>query len=158
MSRSYTVKEASLILGFSTNSIYTFLGNGRLKGNRGNSQKGRFRIPHSSLEKFIGTPLSAEAIDAALSQHTVESTQLKKENDTPIQRVPKIVSHPQDPLPETALSLKIVRGLILTGLTVILIDTLISDDFSLFQQLLRLGLMAILIVLTYQFGGLSHSA
>lgn len=158
MSRSYSVKEASLILGFSTNSIYKFLSEGRLRSNRGNSQTGRFKIPHASLEKFVGTPLLEEAVDQALAEHTLDNTQIKKETGVPVTSALRTIEKLPEPPPETAISLKIVRGLILAGLTVILLDTLVSNDFSLFQQLLRLGLMAILIVLTYQFGGLSHSA
>lgn len=157
MSRSYSVKEASLILGFSTNSIYKFLDQGRLRSSRGNSATGRFRIPHSSLEKFVGTTLAEEAIDLALAEHTLDNTQMKKEFSTPTD---KVLTAPQSqivPPADTAIPLKIIRGLILIGLAIILIDALVSDNFSLFQQLLRLGLLAILIVLTYQFGGLSHN-
>lgn len=157
MSKAYSVKEASLILGFSTNSIYKFLDTGRLKANRGNSQTGRFKIPHSTLEKFLGTPLSEEAIIQALAEHSIESTQIKKENSIPVDGAPRMITNPHSNPSAPTLPLKMIRPLIIVGLIFILIDLLVSQDFSLFQQLLRLGLMGILIILTYQFGGLSHS-
>jgi len=157
MAQSYTVKETSLILGFSTNSIYKFLDEGRLKGNRGNSDTGRFKIPHSALEKFLGTALSEAAVSQALATHTYTSMQIKKENVTQNHQAPLVVRRQSEPAPETAIPLKIIRALILVGLIVILFDIIIGNDYSLIQQLMRLALMGILIVLTYQFGGLSHS-
>jgi hypothetical protein len=153
----YTVKEASLVLGFSTNSIYKFCLNGRLKANRGNSKNGRFRIPHSSLEKFLGTPLAEPSITAALAEHAVTTTQIKKEITALPSASPKLVVNSTVESSDTPLPLSIIRILIVIGLLLILVDLLATQDFSLFPQLLRLGIMAILIILTYQFGGLSHS-
>jgi len=51
MERSYTVKQVSDILGYSTNSIYTFLKESRIKGVR--IGKGRFRIPQEELDKLL---------------------------------------------------------------------------------------------------------
>ena len=51
MPATYTVKQVSKLLGYSTNSIYTFLKEKRLKGVR--IGKGRFRIPQSELDKFL---------------------------------------------------------------------------------------------------------
>jgi hypothetical protein len=154
----YSVKEASVILGFSTNSIYKFCDTGRLKANRGNSQTGRYKIPHSSLEKFLGTTLSEAAINQALMVHTVESTQIKKEISTQSNITPKQVVNSVTEPSDTPLPLNIIRILIIAGLVLILIDILFNPDFSVFQQFLRLSLMGILIILTYQFGGLSHSS
>lgn len=53
MSETLTVKEVAGILGYSTNSIYTFLKEGRLKGVR--LGKGRFRIPKDEIEKLVVT-------------------------------------------------------------------------------------------------------
>ena len=150
MSRFYTVKQASLILGFSTNSIYKFLDEGRLKGNRGNSRQGRYRIPHTSLERFTGTKLPPDALATALNKQQSKKAQTKKASVTPTVTPPEpveIESH--HPTPN--LSIKIIRVLIIVGLTIILIDLLTSDNFSILQQFLRLGLMGILIFLTYQF-------
>ena len=60
MPKTYTVKEVAKILGFSTNSIYTFLRENRLKGVR--VGKGRFRI-------------SQEEVDRILQIHTNEASQ-----------------------------------------------------------------------------------
>ncbi len=51
MPATYTVSQVSKLLGYSTNSIYTFLKEKRLKGVR--IGKGRFRIPQSEVDKFL---------------------------------------------------------------------------------------------------------
>jgi len=51
MPKTYTVKEVADILGFSTNSIYTFLKEKRIKGVR--IGKGRFRIPDEELNRIL---------------------------------------------------------------------------------------------------------
>ena len=51
MPKTYTVKEIADILGFSTNSIYTFLKEKRIKGVR--IGKGRFRIPEEELSRIL---------------------------------------------------------------------------------------------------------
>lgn len=51
MSQTYTVKQVAEILGYSTNSIYTFLKEKRIKGVR--VGKGRFRIPQSELDRLL---------------------------------------------------------------------------------------------------------
>lgn len=51
MPKTYTVKEVADILGFSTNSIYTFLKEKRLRGVR--IGKGRFRIPETELARVL---------------------------------------------------------------------------------------------------------
>ena len=51
MPKTYTVKEVADILGFSTNSIYTFLKEKRIKGVR--VGKGRFRIPEEELSRIL---------------------------------------------------------------------------------------------------------
>lgn len=51
MPKNYTVKEVADILGYSTNSIYTFLKEKRLKGVR--VGRGRFRIPEEELARVL---------------------------------------------------------------------------------------------------------
>ena len=51
MPRTYTVKEVADILGYSTNSIYTFLKEKRIRGVR--LGKGRFRIPDEELARVL---------------------------------------------------------------------------------------------------------
>ena len=48
---AYTVKQVAEILGYSTNSIYTFLKEKRIKGVR--VGRGRFRIPQSELDRLL---------------------------------------------------------------------------------------------------------
>lgn len=51
MAATYTVKQVAEILGYSTNSIYSFLKEKRIKGVR--VGKGRFRIPQSELNRLL---------------------------------------------------------------------------------------------------------
>lgn len=51
MAATYTVRQVAEILGYSTNSIYTFLKEKRIKGVR--VGKGRFRIPQSELDRLL---------------------------------------------------------------------------------------------------------
>lgn len=51
MKRYYTVKEASKLLGFSTNTIYSYLDSGKIKSRR--IGKGRFKIPYDELAPYI---------------------------------------------------------------------------------------------------------
>lgn len=57
----YTVKQAAGIIGCSTNTLYKYLNEGRIKASRGTVDQGRFRIPQSSLEEFLGTKLSEKS-------------------------------------------------------------------------------------------------
>lgn len=51
MPATYTVKQVAGILGYSTNSIYTFLKEKRIRGVR--VGKGRFRIPQRELDRLL---------------------------------------------------------------------------------------------------------
>lgn len=51
MPKTYTVKDVAKILGYSTNSIYTFLKEKRIRGVR--VGKGRFRIPEEELARVM---------------------------------------------------------------------------------------------------------
>ena len=54
----YTVKKAAAIIGCSTNTLYKYLNEGRIKASRGTVDQGRFRIPQSALEEFLGTDIT----------------------------------------------------------------------------------------------------
>lgn len=58
MNKTYTVKQVADMLGYSTNSIYAFLKEGRIKGVR--IGKGRFRISEEELEKLLHLKKSQE--------------------------------------------------------------------------------------------------
>lgn len=51
MAATYTVKQVAKILGYSTNSIYTFLKEKRIKGVR--VGKGRFRVTQQELDRLL---------------------------------------------------------------------------------------------------------
>lgn len=51
MPQTFTVKQVADILGYSTNSIYTFLKEKRIKGVR--VGKGRFRVPQAELDRLL---------------------------------------------------------------------------------------------------------
>ncbi len=53
MERTYTVREIAEILGYSTNSVYSFLKKQRIKGIR--LGKGRFRISQEELSRILHT-------------------------------------------------------------------------------------------------------
>lgn len=58
MAAIYTVKQVADILGYSTNSIYTFLKEKRIKGVR--VGRGRFRIPEAELKRVLHLSQSQE--------------------------------------------------------------------------------------------------
>ena len=158
MATYYTVKQAAQILGFSTNSIYKFLDEGRLTGHRGNSDLGRFKIPHTSLEKFVGSQIPEDAVIAALRSLPDQSMQSKKDfsyiANTPLS-APSLSPNPNPEAANPSLPLKVTRFLIIVSLLFLLLDLVLTSDFSFTDQILRLVIMAILIFLTYQFGGLA---
>lgn len=75
MPKTYTVKEVADILGFSTNSIYAFLKEKRIRGVR--IGKGRFRIPEEELSRIlhlskkpVGVPVAAAPVASAEASAT----------------------------------------------------------------------------------------
>ena len=60
MTATYTVKQVAQLLGYSTNSIYTFLKGKRIKGVR--LGKGRFRIPQSEIDRLMQTQKSNKSL------------------------------------------------------------------------------------------------
>lgn len=165
MARFYTVSETALILGFSTNSIYKFLDTHRLKATRGNSKQGRFRIPHTAIEDFLGTKLSETAVATALqASHrqkkpllTVEPKHLIRPNHQPVANpIAHLEPFDQPVHPETTktpLGLTTTRLLILVALILTIIEVAISPNITVGSQLLRLLILLIVILLAYQSGG-----
>lgn len=49
----YTVKDAAKLLGYSTNTLYSYLKKGEIKSIR--VGKGKFRIPQSEMDRLLGT-------------------------------------------------------------------------------------------------------
>ena len=78
MKRFYTVKEASEILGFSTNTVYKYLDEGKLKGVR--IGQGRFKIPKEVLAPYLST---AEKVESVVQQEVIgEKIALAKAAET----------------------------------------------------------------------------
>ena len=128
MNKIYTVKEAAKILGFSTNTLYKYLDEGRIQAARGQDQ-GRYRIPQQSIEEFLGHPL------------------IEVDNTT--------ITLP--PKPSITFPLKISRILITISLIFIIYDAVTNTSFSLYHQLIRVTTVAIFFILAYQFGGFQKS-
>ncbi len=53
MRKHYSVKDAAKALGISTNTLYKYLNEGKLKGKR--IGRGRFKIPHSELFPYVSS-------------------------------------------------------------------------------------------------------
>ena len=56
MPKTYTVKQVAVALGFSTNTVYKYLDEGKIKATRLGSE-GRFRIPESEVTRLLGERL-----------------------------------------------------------------------------------------------------
>lgn len=164
MARFYTVSETAKILGFSTNSIYKFLDQNRLKSTRGNSKQGRFRIPHTAIEDFLGTKLSELAVARALAASTRK--QKVEESITPRHLIrpetapappPAIQASPPPTTPRPKwripLGLAFTRFLILVALLLTIIETVTAPVITLAGQFFRLLILTIAILLAYQSGG-----
>lgn len=125
MPKFYTVKETAQLLGVSTNTIYKYLETGQLKGIRSFAKQGRFRISATELKSFL--PL--------------------KEDQTP---TTPLISEPKlKPL----LPVRLSRLLLVVVLALMIFE--ISTDrnicFSSSTQMIRLLMVTILFLLSYQF-------
>lgn len=121
----YNVKQAAKILGMSTNTTYKYLKEGRIKAARGHI-RGTFIIPAKSLEAFLGSKLPEDT-----TTKTTESV---------------VVASP-------TLATKVTRILISISLLIIIADIILSKNFSPIAQIARITLIAILLLISYQFGG-----
>lgn len=142
----YTVKEAAQLVGVSTNTLYKYLDDGKIKAARGSAIQGRFRIPEAALEEFLGIKLSqpeAEVTESVGATFTVASP------DEPINPVgPATRDYNRARLP-----LKFVKILLILALLAILLDLFISRAVSLPAQIARLFFLAVFLLLAYQEGG-----
>lgn len=129
----YTVKEAAKIVGVSTNTLYKYLDEDRIHAARGSAIQGRFRIPESALEDFLGVKLSSP-------------------EPTPIIHDSIPIIQP-DSKPSTKLPTKIARTLLVLALLAVLLDLFISRSVSLPGQISRLFFLFIMLLLAYQEGG-----
>lgn len=134
----YNVKQAAKILGLSTNTTYKYLNEGRIKAARGHV-RGTFIIPAKSLETFLGSKLpddaSLENESDAFSQAALRDGEAVIEVTSP------------------TLATKVTRILITLSLLIIIADLVLSQNFSPMAQIGRVTLIAILLLISYQYGG-----
>ena len=150
----YTVKEAAKIVGVSTNTLYKYLDEDRIHAARGSALQGRFRIPQSALEEFLGVKLDEpEPMDSVGATFTVARND---EVTTIDSSIPESHGQVEDlPLQSSTpkLPLRIARFLLILALIAILADLFISRTVSLPAQLTRLLFLFIMLILAYQEGG-----
>jgi excisionase family DNA binding protein len=139
----FTVTEAADLLDFSTNSIYKFLKEGRLKGIRGSKIQGRYRISRTSVESFLGQPLTDQYISLKLYQQN---------HQRHLPEPPQVTFPPVLTQSVTPRALTFIRSLIVVSLIAVIGDMIITGNFSLMQQIIRLSIIALIIAFTYQFG------
>ena len=150
----YTVKEAAKVVGVSTNTLYKYLDDGRIHAARGTALQGRFRIPESALEEFLGIKLSQpETTDPVGETFTVARNNQNDETlteshgqvqDLPLQENVRSAPH---------LPTRIARILLILALLALLADLFFSATVSLPVQLTRLFFLLVMLLLAYGEGG-----
>jgi excisionase family DNA binding protein len=143
MSQIYTVKETAKILGFSTNTVYKYLNEGRIRAARGDVEQGRFRIPHQSIEEFLHTRLPIDVLEH-IEANEPEPDQQTITNETTAENFLSTVTSP------TSLPVMVSRVIILFCLLGIITDIIMSPTISLLGQIIRIGLVGAFILLSYQ--------
>lgn len=138
----YTVKEAANVVGVSTNTLYKYLDEGKIKAARGSAIQGRFRIPETALEEFLGIRLS--------TPEPVVSSRSEAE-------IPNIVQIQQDEVGRNKLPLKLARLLLILAFLAVLLDLVFSPSVTLAGTLSRLFFLAVMLLLAYQEGGFRRS-
>ena len=82
--RIYTVKEVARLLGFSTNTIYKYLDEGKIKSTR-LGEEGRFRIPQKEVAKLLGLRGVKSQIASDLTPEEIRTNpDLKSRSRTPV--------------------------------------------------------------------------
>ncbi|MFC1654044.1 helix-turn-helix domain-containing protein [Patescibacteria group bacterium] len=142
MNQIYTVKETAKILGFSTNTVYKYLNEGRLRSARGDLEQGRFRIPHQAIEEFLGTELPIDIVDHV--REPEPEPQPQSINHSTPQQHASAISTP------SSLPSNVAKVLILFSLLAIIGDIITAPTISLFGQIIRISLVGVFILLTYQ--------
>jgi len=154
----YTVKEAAKLVGVSTNTLYKYLDEDRIHAARGSAIQGRFRIPESALEEFLGIslasqensePLTKPAEAGEVGSPTLQSAEGQILMDQVVEPQPtgKLENR------KTGLPLSVARFLLILALLAVLVDLVISHSVSLPGQLSRLLFLFVMLLLAYQEGG-----
>lgn len=136
----YSVKQAAKILGLSTNTTYKYLNEGRIKAARGHL-RGTFIITAKSLETFLGCKLPENPFKEVEAPRSSITSPSFKETEAIIE-----VSPPM-------LATKVTRVLISVCLLLIIADLLINQNFSPMSAFGRVILVALVFLISYQFGG-----
>lgn len=147
----YTVKEAAKIVGVSTNTLYKYLDEDRIHAARGSALQGRFRIPQSALEEFLGIKLSASEIIETVAEPYTPG--VKGAHTPGVSDADDTLTLPNTPIAKPKLPLRFTRFLLILSLVAILIDLFISRSVSLPAQLSRITFIVIMLLLAYQEGG-----
>lgn len=133
MPRTYSVKEAAAILGFSTNTIYTFLNEKKLKGIR--IGKGRFRIPQSEIERMTGASIRSEEI---VTKEVSLNGPTRRHDDAAI----RLTLHRMTPEMVSSSDWLIGLGSIILGLSMFLytmaIDHIVQPQFMYWYCVIRI--------------------
>lgn len=148
----YTVKEAAKIIGVSTNTLYKYLDEDRIHAARGSAQQGRFRIPQSALEDFLGIKLSEPAPLGSDLTGSAQPRDIPSGEGQTLQDIDQTIDHRPSTI-NHKLPLKIARFLLILALISILADLFISRTVSLPAQLTRLLFLGVMLLLAYQEGG-----
>src|SRR3990172_1963838 len=78
MPKTYTVKQVAVALGFSTNTVYKYLDEGKIKATRLGSE-GRFRIPESEVTRLLG---ERQAVTPPSPSEALSGVERAKEGST----------------------------------------------------------------------------
>lgn len=136
----YSVKQAAKILGLSTNTTYKYLNEGRIKAARGHI-RGTFIITAKSLENFLGSKLPENPLNEGAASGSQIPNNIHQDSEAIIE-----VSPP-------TLATKVVRVIITICLLLFIADLLLSKDFSPISAFVKVSLIALMFLVTYQFGG-----
>ena len=149
MKKILNVRQAAKILGVSTNTMYKYLNQGTITAARGQG-KGSFRIPIRSLELFLGSTISEEALTTIENDTTLPSPASPATNTRSEAETLPISAEPSE---SASLPIKVSRYLLLFGLLFVIVDIATTTQFSFANQLSRIAILAILTLLAYQQGG-----
>jgi|GEM_PF-1697307 len=155
----YTVKEAAKLVGVSTNTLYKYLDENKIKAARGSAIQGRFRIPQESLEAFLGVKLSSPESDNTETP-TNQIAQSPTSQDSMSQSLQDSVS-PQPTSynlkPNPKLPLKLARFILFLSLLAVIFDLITSSSITLASQLSRIFFLFCMLLLAYGDGGYRRS-
>ena len=132
-------------MGLSTNTTYKYLNEGRIKAARGH-MRGTFIITGRSIEDFLGSKLPEGVVTKTIEDRPVTEKIIPASKDTGEHGTIIEVTPP-------TLATKVTRILITISLILIIADIIITKNFSPVSQLGRVALIALIILISYQFGG-----